>query len=124
MYGYRLRASTMTATTMTATNHDDQKHNLVKFVKRCREFGDLLKVRREFFTFALLLPSWYRPPTLCSEPGASHRSDRRKNNAAYSDRFAAKLGVREQRTRARPDVNERTNQPTNMTDHMTSLTRL
>jgi len=32
--------------TMTATNHDDQRHNLLKFIQRCREFGDFLKVRR------------------------------------------------------------------------------
>jgi len=31
---------TMTAATMMATNHDDQKHNLVKFIQWCREFGD------------------------------------------------------------------------------------
>jgi len=31
--------------TMTATNHDDQSHNWVKFVQLCREFGDFLKVR-------------------------------------------------------------------------------
>jgi len=28
----------------TTTNHDDQRHNLVKFIQRCREFGDFLKV--------------------------------------------------------------------------------
>ena len=27
---------TMTATTLTATNHDDQRHNLVKFIQRCQ----------------------------------------------------------------------------------------
>ena len=32
--------------TMTATNHDGQRHNLVKCVQRWREFGDFLKVRR------------------------------------------------------------------------------
>jgi len=32
--------------TMTDTNHKDQTHNLVKFVQRCCEFGDFLKVRR------------------------------------------------------------------------------
>ena len=36
------RSQTMT---MTATNHHDQRHNLVKFIQRCREFGDFLKVR-------------------------------------------------------------------------------
>jgi len=29
---------------MTATNHDDQRHNLVKFIQRCRQFDDFLKV--------------------------------------------------------------------------------
>jgi len=28
--------------TLTATNHYDQRHNLVKFVQRCREFRDFL----------------------------------------------------------------------------------
>ena len=59
--------------TMMATNHDDQRHKLVKFIQRCREFGDFLKVHRygEFFTFSLLWsswytlrPSWYRPHTI------------------------------------------------------------
>jgi len=31
---------------MAATNHDDQRQNLVKFVKRCHEFGDFLKAHR------------------------------------------------------------------------------
>jgi len=44
------------ATTMTATNHDDQRRNLVQFIQRCREFGNLLKVRSQFFTFSLLWP--------------------------------------------------------------------
>jgi len=37
--------------TMTATNHDEQRHNLVKCVQRCREFGNFLKVRRWFSRF-------------------------------------------------------------------------
>jgi len=40
--------------TMTAANHYDRRHNLVKFVKQCR----LLK-NMPFFTFWLLWPSWY-----------------------------------------------------------------
>ena len=42
----RPQTMTMTATTMMATNYDDQRHNLVKFVQRHREFGDFLNVRR------------------------------------------------------------------------------
>jgi len=52
----------------TAKNHDDQKHNLVKFIQRCREFGDFLKVCHSFCMFSLswlsrytLWPSWCRP---------------------------------------------------------------
>ena len=45
--------------TMTATNHDDQRHNLVKSGQWCREYGDFLKVRSYFFTFSLLWLSWY-----------------------------------------------------------------
>jgi len=37
---------TMTATNHNGHNHDDQRHNLVKYVQWCREFGDLLKARR------------------------------------------------------------------------------
>jgi len=32
--------------TMMATKHDDRRHNLVKFIQRCREFGDFWKVWR------------------------------------------------------------------------------
>jgi len=39
----RLRSK---GSTMTATNRDDQRHNLVKFVQRCRELGHFFKVRR------------------------------------------------------------------------------
>ena len=49
----------MTATTMTATNHDDQRRNLEKCVQRCREFDDFLKAHSQFFTFSLPWPSWY-----------------------------------------------------------------
>ena len=41
--------------TMTTTNHDNQRHNSVKFIKQCREFGNFLKVCCYFFTFLLLL---------------------------------------------------------------------
>ena len=44
---------------MTATNHDNQRHKLLKFVQQCCEFGDFLKVRRSPFTFSLLWPSWF-----------------------------------------------------------------
>jgi len=40
------RVQTNGGSTMTATNHDDQRYNLVKFVQRCREFDDFLKARR------------------------------------------------------------------------------
>jgi len=40
LYSYFQRGSTL-----TATNHDDQRRNLVKFIQQCREFGDFLNVR-------------------------------------------------------------------------------
>jgi len=48
-YGVRQRwpqTMTMMATHHDALNHDDQRHNWVKFVQRCHEFGGFLKVRR------------------------------------------------------------------------------
>ena len=37
-----------------ATNRDDQRHNLVKFIQRGREFGDFLKVHVFIFVAVMV----------------------------------------------------------------------
>jgi len=67
---------TMMATTMTAINYDGQRHNLVKSVQPCREYGDFKKVFNVFIDVDVMVhlvaivvcgcngvsPSCYRPP--------------------------------------------------------------
>ena len=47
----RPQTMTMIAATITATNHDDQRHNLVKFIQRCHEFGCLKSTPLVFLRF-------------------------------------------------------------------------
>ena len=54
---------------MAATNHNDQRHDIVKFIQRCRKFGDFLKVCCQFFTFSLLWPSWFVAVVVCGRRG-------------------------------------------------------